>query len=47
MLDIITGSLRILFRKKGRTVLTLLGIIIGTAFGAIGSFLSIKKHLQV
>lgn len=31
MLDIITGSLRILFRKKGRTVLTLLGIIIGTA----------------
>ncbi len=31
MLDIITGSVRTLFRKKGRTMLTLLGIIIGAA----------------
>ena len=31
MLDIITGSVRTLFRKRGRTILTLLGIIIGTA----------------
>ena len=31
MLDIITDSVRTLFRKRGRTILTLLGIIIGTA----------------